>query len=397
MEHYDLIIVGGGISGMSFAHFAVKSKLKILVIEKDEKLGGSFHSAHLEKENKSFWLELGAHTCYNSYRNLISIIEECGIVNEITSRTKVPFRLWKDDQPKSFPSQINFLELLVSAPRLFFKAKDGETVKSYYGSIVGKKNFKKVFSALFSAVPSQNADDFPANALFKKRERRKDILKHFTMKNGLESIIQAISSKNTIDILTNTDIGKIDKNEEGYRLKADNGVFICKYLSVCTPVQVVPDLVVGIAPEIAEKVATIKFQKIESFGVVVDKDASGLQPFAGLVPAEDDFFSAVSRDTVPDENYRGFTFHFKPNLLSTEQKLDKACKILGISKEQVLESQEKLNFVPSLRLGHYDLVDEIDALLKDRNLFLGGNYFAGLAIEDCVSRSKTEVERMVKG
>jgi len=40
-------------------------------------------------------------------------------------------------------------------------------------------------------------------------------------------------------------------------------------------------------------------------------------------------------------------------------------------------------------------VAQIDALLQGRDLFLGGNYFAGLAIEDCVSRSKAEVERMV--
>jgi oxygen-dependent protoporphyrinogen oxidase len=166
MEKYDVIVVGAGISGMSFAHYAAKANLKTLVLEKANKQGGSFDT-HRSQKAGDFWIELGAHTCYNSYRNLIEVMEECGIVGEISPRAKVPFRALVGDQIKSFPSQINFLELLISIPKLFAKKKAGETVESYYGSIVGKKNFKKIFSALFSAVPSQNADEFPADALFK--------------------------------------------------------------------------------------------------------------------------------------------------------------------------------------------------------------------------------------
>lgn len=395
MEKYDVIVLGAGISGMSFAHYAAKSDCKTLVLEKADRIGGSFHSSVLENENTDFWLELGAHTCYNSYRTLIEVMEDCGVIDQIIPRAKVPFRLLKDNQIKSFPSQINFLELLISVPKLFTKKKDGETVKSYYGSIVGKKNFEKVFSALFSAVPSQNADDFPADALFKKRERRKDILKHYTLKKGLSSITDAIASHNNLEIKFGVEINKIDKTENSYTIKTKQGVFYCKQISICTSVTSVADLIVGIHPSLADKVAEIKHQKIESFAVVVPKDATEIQSFAGLVPTNDDFFSAVSRDTVPNENYRGFTFHFKPGILSREQKLQKVCEVLGIRKDQIIEIREKLNIVPSLRLGHNELIEEIDNLLKGDDLFISGNYFAGLSIEDCVSRSKAEVERMV--
>ena len=155
-------------------------------------------------------------------------------------------------------------------------------------------------------------------------------------------------------------------------------------------------MIAGVAPDVVDRIAKIKYQKIESYGVIVSKDATRLKPFAGLVPTNDHFFSAVSRDTVADHDYRGFTFHFKPDILSVEQKQQKVCTVLGVEKNQLIETQEKINIVPSLRLGHYELIDEIDALLKDGNLFLSGNYFAGLSIEDCVVRSKEEVERMVK-
>ena len=393
MEKYDVIVVGGGISGMSFSHYAIKAGLKVLLLEKEDRIGGSFHST---KSERNFWIELGAHTCYNSYGNLIEVMEDCGIIDQVMPRAKVPFRLLKNNQVKSFPSQINFLELLVSAPKLFTKKKEGETVESYYGSIVGKKNFKKVFSALFSAVPSQNADEFPADALFKKRERRKGIIKHYTMKMGLGSITEQIASHHQLDIRFNTEIGKIESAQNGHTLKTNQGVFTCKHLSICTSVTSVPELIVGIAPQIADTIAKILHQQIESFGVVISKYATEIKPFAGLVPTDDNFFSAVSRDTVPNEDFRGFTFHFKPGLLSANQKIEKACEVLGITKEQIIETHEKINIVPSLRLGHHELVDKLDDLLKRTNLFIGGNYFAGLSIEDCVSRSKSEVSRLLK-
>lgn len=397
MENYDLIVVGAGISGMSFTHYATKAGLKTLVLEKSGRNGGSFHSSTLDNNKSDFWLELGAHTCYNSYRNLIEVIEDCGIADQIRPRAKAPFRVLVNDQVKSFTSQINFFELLTSVPKIFSKKKEGETVESYYGSIVGKKNFKKVFSALFSAVPSQNADDFPADALFKKRERRKDILKHYTMNFGLESITSAIADHDKPEMKFGIEINQIEKVDEGFVLKTNEGDFKCKRLSICTSVTSAPALIKNVSLELEDKISKIKFQKIESLGVMVAKEATELETFAGLVPINDDFFSAVSRDSVPDENYRGFTFHFKPNLLTADQKMEKICKVLGVSKDQIIASQDKLNIVPSLRLGHYELVDEIDKLLKGQNLFLSGNYFAGLAIEDCVSRSKSEVERMVKG
>ncbi|NJN25703.1 MAG: FAD-dependent oxidoreductase [Cyclobacteriaceae bacterium] len=395
MEKNDVVVVGAGISGLSFAHYAAKAKKKVLVLEHDKRIGGSFHSASGGLAQAGFWIELGAHTCYNSYRNLIGIMEDCGISGDISPRAKVPFKLWSGGKVKSFVSQINFLELIFSLPRLIVRSKEGETVRSYYGNILGQGNFKKVFSALFSAVPSQNADDFPADALFKKRERRKEVLKHYTMKNGLQAITDAIAAQRGINIKSGVEILELKQVGADFLISTSNGDFLTSKLAICTSVVSAPKLLETSFPAISEKLNNIKYQKIESFGVIIAKTASGLKPFAGLVPLHDDFFSAVSRDTVPHEKFRGFTFHFKPDLLSETQKIEKICDVLGIAQEQIVEQYQRENIVPSLRLGHYQLISELDALLQGEKIFLSGNYFAGLAIEDCVSRSKAEVARML--
>jgi uncharacterized protein with NAD-binding domain and iron-sulfur cluster len=41
---YDIIIFGGGLSGLTIAHELIKQKFKILIIEKDNELGGMTRS-----------------------------------------------------------------------------------------------------------------------------------------------------------------------------------------------------------------------------------------------------------------------------------------------------------------------------------------------------------------
>ena len=45
-------------------------------------------------------------------------------------------------------------------------------------------------------------------------------------------------------------------------------------------------------------------------------------------------------------------------------------------------------------MGHGDIVAALDSRLAGGRLALTGNYFQGLAIEDCVQRSFAEWERL---
>lgn len=70
--------------------------------------------------------------------------------------------------------------------------------------------------------------------------------------------------------------------------------------------------------------------------------------------------------------------------------------VLGISGDKIIHKHEVVNTVPSLRVGHRQWLEKIDNMLAGKNLLLTGNYFGGMAIEDCVSRSLSESERLRK-
>ena len=157
-------------------------------MDKNERMGGTFNSLRTD----NFWFELGAHSCYNSYGNLVDLLSDTGSLAKIIKPGKAGYRLFTADGIKSIMSQMSFPELLVSLPRMFGAKMDGETVESYYSKIVGKGNFDRAIAPMFNAVICQRANDFPADMLFKKRERRKEVLKKFGLPGGLQSITDAM-------------------------------------------------------------------------------------------------------------------------------------------------------------------------------------------------------------
>ena len=76
-KKYDIVIVGSGISGMSLAYYCAMEKLNVLVVEKSDAMGGSFTTVN----SNDYWLEMGAHTMYNSYGNFIDIIEGLSLIH----------------------------------------------------------------------------------------------------------------------------------------------------------------------------------------------------------------------------------------------------------------------------------------------------------------------------
>lgn len=396
MAEYDVIIVGAGISGLSLAHFCAKAGFKTLVLEKSDRVGGAIHSHSFDDDAADFWLELGAHTCYNSYANLVGILEDDALVNRLLKRVPAAFKMLAAGDLKSIPSQLAWLSLLVHGWRIFTLKKQGQSLRSYYSRLVGEVNYERVLSQAFSAVVSQPADDFPADLLFKKRARRKDVLKKFTFAGGLSTITDRIAAEKNIEVVTGAGITAI--NVEGGRVFVASGDqrYEGAYLAVATPASVAGELLREAFPDISEKLTRITVHKVETVGVAVDKNNTSITRFSNLIPEDDIFFSVVSRDVVPNVQFRGFTFHFKPGMADDEAKLKRVSDLLKVKREDLTRVVAKDNFVPALRVGHQELVAEIDNLCVGTNLFLTGNYFYGIAVEDCVNRSLSEFNRLAE-
>jgi protoporphyrinogen oxidase len=388
MEKVDVLIIGAGISGLTFAHYCKQRGFSTLILEKTSRAGGLVDSVQFD----DFWVELGAHTCFNTYGNLLKIMEELALLSSIQPRATKKFQFYKNHTVCSIPSQLHFLELLFHLPKLFTHTKKDKTVKEYYQVIVGEKNYHDVFQHAFNAVICQNAQDFPADLLFRKKPQNKQIARSFIFPNGIQTLPNAIAQH--LDCRFDQNIQSIDFIDNLFEIKTEQNVFQSKHLVIATPVNAAAILLEKAAPEVSTLLKEIPMSAAESFAVKVPKDAVKLKPFAGLIGAEEDFYSAVSRDTLPNEHYRGFTFHFKAGRLNEHEQLQKIAKVLNISSEQILEKSSKINRLPALNPRHQVVIEKIEKALQNQPIAMVGNYFQGVSLEDCASRSFVEFNRL---
>jgi protoporphyrinogen oxidase len=387
----DLLVIGAGISGASLAAQAARSGLHVAVLEGEATSGGCLQSLRPEP---GFWLELGAHTCYSSYQALLALLGPQG-PQALLRRARVPFRVLRAGQIRPIWRELRVLELLRSAPRVAWTKQHGETVASYYSRIVGPHNYAHLFSKLFAAVPSQDADGFPAELLFKRRPRRKDVPRSFTVEGGLQTMVTQLLGEARILLETRFFATALRRSGPGFVVQAADGRSAqAPRLAVALPPSRAATLLAEAYPEIAATLGRIRTVQVDSVGFVLHRHAVSAAPLAGLIPLDDPLLcSIVSRDVVPHRTLRGFTAHFRPGL-EADQRLARACTALNIRASQVQHVAHRSVLMPAPARGHAAIAAELDRLICGTPLSLAGNYFGGLSIEDCVRRAAAEATRL---
>jgi UDP-galactopyranose mutase len=388
-------------SGLSFAFHAARAERTVCVVEAEGRVGGCVDTRTF---GDGFWIELGAHTCYNSYGAFIELLEGLELMGELQARGKPVLRFVSQEgilpgkNLGGLLRRMKWWELLRSLPRMIGASPDGKSVQEHYGRIVGARNYEQVLGPMLSAVPSQRADGFPADMLFKKRPRRKDVRRSFTLKGGLGAAAERIRRQAGVTIVSGRAATEIERAGAGFAVTlADGERLSAEIVAVATPPRAAARLLGRVLPEAAGKVGELGEATVETLGLVVRADKVEAVPYSTFViplgPRGDIFHSVVTRDVVPDPTWRGFAFHFQPGH-SEEEKLARAEALLGVARADFAERAERRTVLPSPALGHREVVAGLDAALAGQRICVTGNWFAGLAIEDCVLRSRAEWQRV---
>ncbi len=393
MESRDVVVVGAGISGASFAHHAARAGHDVLVLERGAQVGGCLRTVDHDSE---FWFELGGHTFYNSYGATIEILEQAGAMSELLERASPVLRFLRDGGVLPGKNlglllrQFRKFELLASVPRWIGADKSGKTLREHFSRLVGKQNYARVLSPMLSAVPSQCADEFPAELLFKKRPRRKDVPRSFTFKRGSRTLVECALGSEKIETRLEQAIARIERDADGFVLTLEEGASIrARKLALAVPPQAAAKLLEHVDERLARALLPFEQTTVDSLGVVLPRAQVKLPEATFFIPLEDSFHSIVTRDVVPDEEWRAFTLHFRAGL-TRDARIERAAQVLGIPPVDLSAASESRVALPSPRLGHAARVKELDHSLASGALALTGNWFEGLSIEDCVSRSKSE-------
>jgi oxygen-dependent protoporphyrinogen oxidase len=403
MDHPDVIVVGAGISGLAFAWNAAREGRRVLLLEREPDVGGCIQS---HRSPDGFWFEMGAHTTYNSYNSYLEMVVGIGLLPKLVQRgpARATFGLLRNGEyrwltPPKVLLQLNWFEAALHFPFGILRSKRGRTIRSYYSGLLGRRNYEQVLAPFLSAVPSQQADDIPAagpGSLFKNRSRRKDLPRSYGFDGGLQSICDAVAGMQGVDVRAGVTVAQVEKRGSGFAvLLADGSVLEAPLAAVAVPPDQAAVILRKDFPELAQQIARVKVVAVESLGVVLPAERCWMPHCAFVIPADDVFHSCVTRDPFPDATRRAFAFHFKPGL-SRSEKLQRMSEVLRVPHAEFGEIIERKYRLPAPILGHAEIIEDLDRCLAAVTLGVTGNYFAGLAIEDCVLRSKTEWGRVSK-
>ena len=401
MEKSEFIVVGGGISGVALAWKAARAGRTVLLLESGTRTGGCLHS---HRTAGGYWYELGAHTAYNSYGGFLEIAAASGATAQLVQRgpARAHFGYLRDGSyawmtPPKLLTRFNWFEIALHGPVGILRGKAGRTMAQYYGGLLGPGNYARWLKPFLAAVPSQDADDFPAEgpgSLFKARPRLKEYPRSYGFAGGLQTVCDAALRTPGIRVETGVEVVRLAPSADGFvATAADGRSFAAPAAALAAPIDAAARIVANDFPDLARALAAVKTVVIESLGVTLPRARCWMPECAFVIPSADLFYSAVTRDPFPDPERRSFTFHFREGI-SRERQLQRMAEVLRYPAAELGEPLVRRTVLPSPVLGHGRTVAELDRLLAGRRLALTGNYFQGLAIEDCVLRSFAEYARV---
>lgn len=402
MESVDCVVIGAGVSGLVAAVRMAQAGRSVVVLEASARVGGCVHSWRLRDDiaagqpGADFWLELGAHTAYNSYSQLLEALQARGRLDDLLPREKLGYSFVGVDGGLHSPlKRLNFLQAAFSLPFGIGKPKPGRSVAEWFGALLGRDNYRQLLAPAFAAVLSQPADSFPAEWLFRRKPRMQTAPRKYSFPGGLQGLLEALVEGAAFAVRYQTAVTGLAGDAAGYQVHTAAGSLACRQLILAVPVDAAAVLLAEVQPGIARELQSFPLSSSEAMGVVVPAGKSGMKAVAGLIGVDDDFYSVVTRDPVPHDSLRGFTFHFRPGRLDRTAKLARIAKVLGVRPEDFLHVREFTNRLPAPGVEHPRRMAAIDALLAREPLALVGNYLNGLAIGDCAERAAQETDRLL--
>ncbi|MDZ4802125.1 MAG: protoporphyrinogen oxidase [Bryobacteraceae bacterium] len=417
-----IVIIGGGISGLSTAWYLAKAGLKATIIEKDQRLGGvirtdridgmiaeagpdSFITVKPAARELSVELGLGDELIgSNDYKRATWIWRGGRLVkmpDGMTMMVPGKFMPMVTTSLLSWPGKIRAgLDLLRRPTGVERDRSVAEFVRDHYGSEVLDYIAEPMLAGVYGGDPEEMSIGAVMPMFLKWEAKYGSLTKaaraevkggkaalFTTLKSGVQTLVDTLVEKLRPEVI----YGKVEKVERGWRVRVNGDWLEADQLVVaCRAQNVLPDLFPAIRYNSASVIA-IGYRKSD-----IGRDFEG---FGFLVPK-------IERKAVSAGTWVGNKFdHRVPDdkvlirLFTTGDKADWRAEVaekLGIRAEPLFVKESYWpDAMPQFNVGHDKIVATINAMLPDfPGLHLVGNAYTGIGIPDCIRMGKSVAERI---
>jgi oxygen-dependent protoporphyrinogen oxidase len=244
----DAIVIGGGISGLAFAHTLARKGQKVHVIEKAGRLGGAVQTEFKD----GFLCEAGPNSMLVKSEHVWKFIHELGLEGSMVEANAISNKRFLVKNGKMVPLPQSLMGgvttplysitekfRLLAEPFIGKSTMEDESVTSFVSRRMGKAFLEYGISALVSGIYAGNPDALSirhafgkvwnleqgygsliGGALKLKRERKKQGITPFksrmiSFEKGLQELVDALASVEGMETFTNASASAIRRNADG--------------------------------------------------------------------------------------------------------------------------------------------------------------------------------------
>ncbi len=441
-----IIIIGGGISGLTTAYWLQKYGFDVTILEKEKRAGGSIRT---EKEN-GYLIECGPNSTLDVFQEVDDLCTELNIIEQkiLADRTNKNRYVVRDGRLRllpTSPSQFFTTDLwtlrgklrLMGEPFIrqyrdtleesiasFVVRRTGQEFLDYaidpfvtgvYAGNPERLSLKSCFPKMYSL--EQGYGGLVRGALFgrKKQEGPKRKMRLISFRDGLQTLPDAIAGTLGDHFIGECAVTAVRRTRDGFEVVAEKGgeqkVFRADAVVIATPAWATAKIMHPLSEPAASNLMQIEY--VPAVIVYTGWDRREirhpLDGFGFLIPSKESisrgynilgaiWSSSIFPGRAPDGK-AAFTNILggarKTNILEyndnelIEMTLRDLRSILHIeTKPEFVRVIRHSRAIPQYNIGHQGRIHSIEKGIQDiPGLHLAGNYLNGVSVGHCISEA----------
>lgn len=298
-ERTGVVVVGGGLTGLSLGHYLARAGVPHVVLEARERPGGVIRSARVE----GHLLEWGPQRTRLT-ASMQELVAELGIgPRVITAPPGLPLFVYRAGKLRRVPFSVGaFLtsnivplraKLRAALEPMTAPARDDESVADYFTRKIGRDLYEAMAGPLYGGLyASDPADMIVGLSLghvlrefgvgrslilpLLKRGGSVDPPSACSFVEGMETLPRALYEANRINVLLQAPVRGITRLGSGWLVVSDAGDFETEHLVLTTPARTTGRLLARDLPATAESIRSLRYNPLAVVHLHADTDLVGL-------------------------------------------------------------------------------------------------------------------------
>jgi len=448
-----VVILGGGVSGLTAAYLLNKDGYDVTVLEKKNTVGGSIESV---SEN-GYMFDRGPNSALETTPLIEQIVNELGLKEEFVYANKKGNKRYILRESVLHPLPMNpisfFKSKLFSGSgklRLFAEPLFGRSKDGYYQSIadfvkrrLGKEFLDYAINPFVAGVYAGNPEDLSVKSAFpklydleekygglivgtfksiKERKNRPEVAKQsakmFSFVSGMQILPETIAITLGDKVHLQSEVTSVEKVSTGYKINyTDTGnplTITCNYLVSTVPAFIASEIFCPLDKEVAEHLNKVYYPPVLVLYIAYDKKDVGrpLDGFGFLIPAKEKksflgaIWSSVLFPNRAPEDKASFTLFIggaREPMVGTYDKelLFKRVRnefetLMRINAEPVYFSYKFWpRAIPQYNIGYIEHENSFAKFeVENPGLILAGNFRDGISVGDCIKSAEKIVNKI---